>query len=346
MNTQAQFPDFVRFLLDPASHDGQRPELAQTHISWVVLAGDTVYKFKKPVNFGFLDFSTLEKRQFYCAEELRLNRRLCPEIYLDLVAVCRQKDGSLALVSAQDAKAVVEYGVRMRRMPEDRMMIHLIERGELGEAHIDQLVDLLVPFYAQAARQTADGASLARFGAQESVTMNILENFEQTKGFLDQGALSSAQFKTISDAACAVLAQPARFQKRIDADRICECHGDLYSANICLAEKPYVFDCIEFNERFRYSDVAADVAFLAMDLDFHGLENLSCRFIERFADASGDAGLLDMLDFYKGYRAYVRGKIGLFTAQDQSVDEKTRQHSLTSAARYFALAERYAQKQP
>ena len=119
----------------------------------------------------------------------------------------------------------------------------------------------------------------------------------------------------------------------------------MYSANICLADKPYIFDCIEFNERFRYSDVACDVAFLAMDLDYHGLDDLSQHFIERFVQVSGDKGLLDMLNFYKCYRAYVRGKIGLFTANDQSVDEQSRRKCLAGAEQYFRLAMRYAADQ-
>lgn len=345
MTTHTNSPAFVRFLLESADcGSGAAVELVQTHISWVFLVNDTVYKFKKPVNFGFLDFSTLEQRRFYCEQEVALNRRLCPDIYLGMVAVCEQ-NGGLALLPLDQAKDVVEYGIKMRRMPEERMMPHLIERGELGAAHIDQIVDLLVPFYRQAAQQTASGESLARFGAAETVTMNVLENFEQTKGFIGGGALTKEQFDAISTAACAVLAKPERFQKRIQAGAIRECHGDLYSANICLADKPYIFDCIEFNERFRYSDVACDVAFLAMDLDYHGLDDLSRHFIERFVQVSGDRGLLDMLNFYKCYRAYVRGKIGLFTANDQSVDEQSRRKCLAGAEQYFRLAMRYAADQ-
>lgn len=335
-------PPFVRFLLKPEScaHPVERVDLVQTHISYVFLAGEYVYKFKKPVNFGFLDFSELAKRQFYCEQELLLNRRLCPDIYLGLVRV-QQEGSGFALVRGDGvpgAAVVVEYGVQMRRMPEERMMLNLIRAGKLKEGHIDELVAVLVPFYQAA----AGGGDIDDFGKAESVAVNVLENFDQTKDFIGQGALSLAQFETISTYARRVLADAARFQKRIDAGRIRDCHGDLYSANICLADKPYIYDCIEFNQRFRYCDVASDVAFLAMDLDYHGLEALSRRFIESFVQAGGDAGLLSMLDFYKCYRAYVRGKIGLFTANDQGVDERLRKQNLEHAARYFKLAEQYA----
>ena len=341
MSTNTQ-PPFVQFLLQAQSysHPVDKVELVQTHISYVFLAGECVYKFKKPVNFGFLDFSDLGKRRFCCEQELLLNRRLCPEIYLGLVAVCQQGD-AFSLISADKANdlgTVIEYGVQMRRMPEERMMPHLIRAVSLQESHIIDLVEVLTPFYQQA----AGGGEIDSFGRAEAVAVNVLENFDQTQAFIGKGALSQAQFDRISTYARAVLADTQLFQKRIAAGRIRDCHGDLYSANICLAEKPYIYDCIEFNQRFRYCDVASDVAFLAMDLDYHGLEDLAKRFIERFVSASGDNGLPDMLDFYKCYRAYVRGKIGLFTASDPGVPEPVRQQNLDNAARYFVLAEQYA----
>ena len=337
-------PPFVQFLLKPQSyaHPVDTVELVQTHISYVFLAGDFVYKFKKPVNFGFLDFSDLAKRRYCCEQELLLNRRLCPDIYLGLVKLHQQGD-SFSLSDVDDASGageVIEYGVQMRRMPEERMMLNLIRSGALQETHIDELVKVLVPFYQQA----ETGGDIDGFGRAEAVAVNVLENFDQTREFIGQGALSQKQFDGISTYARAILADAPRFQKRIDAGRIRDCHGDLYSANICLAEKPYIYDCIEFNQRFRYSDVASDVAFLAMDLDYHGLGGLSSRFIESFVATSGDTDLPDMLDFYKCYRAYVRGKIGLFTASDQAVDAAIRKQNLDNAARYFVVAEKYATK--
>ena len=334
--TTDQLPPFLQALLRPECYDHPTPDLrlVQTHISLVILAGDFVYKFKKPVNFGFLDFSDLEKRRVCCGQEVLLNRRLCPDIYLGVVEVT-EEPGGWAL---NGTGPVVEYGVRMRRMPEDRMMSNLIKAGALNAGHIDALVGVLADFY----RQAETGESIRRFGTAEAVAVNVLENFEQTQAFIGQGALTQEQFDAISTSARAVLAQPELFQRRIDGGWIRDCHGDLYSANICLADRVYVYDCIEFNERFRFGDVAADVAFLAMDLDFHGLEELSRYFIDRFVQATGDAGLSGMLPFYACYRAYVRGKIGLFTAADPAVDAAVRAECLASAGRYFQLALRYA----
>ena len=329
-------PPFLQALMHPGCYDHPVREvrLVQTHISSVLLAGDYVYKFKKPVNFGFLDFSDLDKRRYYCEQELVLNRRLCPDIYLDLVVVTRETGGGFAL---NGKGQVVEYGVKMVRMPEERMMPRLIQSGALNSGHIDRLVGVLSDFY----RRAEGGADIAAFGTAKAVAVNVLENFDQTQGAVDQGALTREQFDRISRYARDILAQEALFEQRIAGGFIRDCHGDLYSANICLADKVYIFDCIEFNQRFRYSDVASDVAFLAMDLDYHGLGQLSRYFVEQFCQRSNDPGLLAVLDFYKCYRAYVRGKIGLFTAGDPAVDAATRDFSLQQAARYFQLADRY-----
>lgn len=329
-------PDFITALLHPQMypHPAAEVRLVQTHISFVLIAGEFVYKFKKPVDFGFLDFSTLEKRRHCCEQELRLNRRLCPEMYLDMVTLTKES-GGFALNGHGE---VLEYGVKMARMPEDGMMGNLIRAGKLGREQVDAIVDQLIPFYQQAERS----AEIDGFGCAEKVAVNILENFDQTEGFISQGALSRAQFDRISSWSRAFLAQEDRFKQRIAGGYIRDGHGDLYSANICLADKVYIFDCIEFNQRFRCCDVASDVSFLAMDLDFHGLRELSEHFIDRFSQLSGDSGLRGMLNFYKCYRAYVRGKIGLFTAGDLAVDEAVRKSCIEAAAKYFALAASYA----
>jgi aminoglycoside phosphotransferase family enzyme len=329
-------PDFITALLRPKAypHPAGEIKLVQTHISYVLLAGDFVYKIKKPVNFGFLDFTSLEKRRFFCNRELELNRRLCPDLYLGVVAITRAGQK----FSLDGPGEVVEYAVKMARMDEAQMMGRTIEAGQLDAATLDKIVEILVPFYEGA----EGGAVLAGFGTPESVAVNVLENFQQTEDFIGCASLSPAQFQAIGDYARAFLKHGELFAARIDGERIRDCHGDLYSANICLSEPIQIFDCIEFNERFRYCDVASDVAFLAMDLDYHNLPDLSRHFINRFVERSGDRGLLAMLDFYKCYRAYVRGKIGLFTAHAPEVDATTKAASLAQAGRYFQLAERYA----
>lgn len=329
-------PQYIQYLQESSSypHPVEGVQLLQTHISFVLLAGDFVYKWKKPVNFGFLDFSTLEKRKYYCEQELILNRRLCPDLYLDVVTVTREGN----LYSLNGKGEVVEYGVKMVRMPEERMMAHVIGAGQLDHGQIDRIIEVLVPFY-----QRAEGTEvISEFGRAASVAVNVLENFDQTEAFIDQGALGRDQFDQIGDYARAFLKDELRFERRRAAGKIRDCHGDLYSANICLTTPVHIFDCIEFNERFRYSDVAADVAFLAMDLDFHGLDELSTYFVERFVEESADPGLVEMLDFYKCYRAMVRGKINLFTASDPAVDLSVGTRCREQAARYFVLARKYA----
>jgi len=329
-------PVFIQHFLRPENypHPVGDVQLVQTHISYVLLAGDFVYKIKKPVDFGFLDFTTLEKRQMFCQQELELNSRLCPDIYLEVVCI-NEDHGNFALNGSGEPH---EYAVKMRRMPEDKMMPLVIKDNQLSTSEIDAIVNVLIPFYEKADGDTA----IQEFGTAAAVSVNVLENFTQTEDFVGSAALSEKQFETISSFASNFLAREELFQGRIDAYRVRDCHGDLYSANICLADKVYIFDCIEFNQRFRYCDVASDVAFLAMDLDFHGLEELSDYFVERFVEASRDTGVKGMLPFYKSYRAYVRGKISLFTANSPEVDEATKQKCISEAGRYFNLAEKYA----
>jgi hypothetical protein len=334
--SESNLPAFITFFQDPDHYDPAVSEvtLVQTHISYVLIAGDFVYKFKKPVNFGFLDFTSLEKRHHFCQQELLLNRRLCPDIYLDTVSITCTDAG----FDFNGGGEVVEYAVKMKKMPLGGMMPDVIKAGGVDRLTIDRIVDMLVPFY-----EKADcGPDIRKFGTAEAVAVNVLENFEQTAGFIDQGALSKSQFEAIKAYAGAFLEQKKLFLDRSQS-RVKDCHGDLYSANICLAaDKVYIFDCIEFNERFRFCDVASDVAFLAMDLDYQGLFELSDYFIKRFMEKSNDTGLMKMLNFYKCYRAYVRGKIGLFTAHAPEVDTKTAQAALDAAKKYFILAEKYA----
>jgi len=334
--TANQLPPFIQALQQTSAypHPVSEIKLVQTHISYVLLAGDFVYKIKKPVNFGFLDFTSLDKRKHFCEEELRLNRRLCPSLYLEVLPITQDGD----TIGLNGAGPAIEYCVKMARMPEERMMGAVIKGGQLTAAMLDGIVDLLVPFYQKA----EGGAEIQAFGTAQAVSVNVLENFDQTVTFIGCPALSQGQFDRISAYAKKFLTQAALFQQRIEAGKVRDCHGDLYSANICLAEQIYIYDCIEFNQRFRYCDVASDVAFLAMDLDFHGLSDLSNHFISTFSNRANDPGLNQLLNFYKCYRAYVRGKIGLFTAHAPEVDAATKASCLEQAKKYFDLAAVYA----
>ncbi|MFA5183446.1 MAG: hypothetical protein WC405_19205 [Syntrophales bacterium] len=309
-------------------------ELIQTHISWVFITDCFAYKVKKPVDLGFLNFTTLRRRHYYLHQELILNRRLCPDVYLEVLPITIHR-GHLRL----GAKGrPVEYALKMRRLPQERMMDELAERGELKQEHLDGIIAQLVPFYAQA----ATGPKINNFGEPALIAYNHEENFSLTEDLVGY-LLSNELFERIGAFARNFLIDHrSLFLQRIREGRIRDCHGDLHMRNICLADQVYIFDCIEFNHRFRNGDVAADVGFLAMDLDFHGFKDLSRYFAERLAVASRDAELLVVLDFYKCYRAYVRGKIAAFTARDPGLAPEARAQAEQTAQAYFMLAGEYA----
>jgi len=315
-------------------------EIIQTHISYVFIADELVYKIKKPVNFGFLDFTTLELRKHFCEKEVELNRRLCPEVYLGVVPIS-EKEGSYELESGEN---IVEYAVKMQKLPIEGMMEKLIKEGSVTKEHIDLIVDILVPFFKNA----RTGKGIDEYGSIETVSFNTEENFTQTKGYVGR-AINRWRYEEIVKWTRSFIKQnQTLFESRISGGFIREGHGDLYSANACFDDlrKVYIFDCIEFNERFRCGDVASDIAFLSMDLDFHGFRELSEYFVNSYVENSGDRDLLKVLNFYKCYRAYVRGKIGCFTSDDQALPEEKRKEALETARKYFDLAYLYAEGKP
>ncbi len=317
------------------SHGPECVDLVQTHISWVFLAGDLVFKVKKPVDYGFLDFTSLEKRRHFCGEEVRLNRRLCPDLYLGVEPLTLDGEGRVRMGGPGEP---LDYAVKMKRMPSDGMMLEKLDRGEVGQETMDVLAGLLADFY----RLAETGGTVDEFGSREVIKFNTDENFAQTADYVDV-ALSEERFGRIRSFTDSFLEERGDLlERRIRGGYIRDCHGDLHMANICLGEKVWIFDCIEFNERFRFSDVASDLAFLAMDLDFRGRPELAERLVERYVELSGDKELPELLDFYKCYRAYVRGKINCFTFDQPAVPAIERERALDQARRYFALAYRYA----
>lgn len=317
-----------------------RIKIIQTHISYVFVLDQVVYKIKKPVDFGFLDFTTLEKRRHFCEKEIELNRRLCPELYLGVEPVVRTPEGYRIGGEGE----VVDYAVKMKRMPEEGMMSNLLKKNSVNEKHIDLVVEALVEFYKNA----RTGPGVNEYGSIETVRFNTEENFSQTAPYVGIAIPSHRYEHIISYTRDFIESNRDLFERRIREGRIREGHGDLYSQNICFkdTEKVYIFDCIEFNERFRSGDVASEVAFLSMDLDYHNRQDLSEYFVKRFVERTGDRDLLKVLDFYKTYRAYVRGKIGCFTYSSDEVPEETRTLALEDARRYFNLAYRYTGGRP
>jgi aminoglycoside phosphotransferase family enzyme len=291
---------------------------------------------KKPVDLGFLNFTTLRRRHYYLKQELALNRRLCPEIYLGVLPVT-EEDGQVRVGGRGHP---LEYLLQMVRMPQERMMDEVADRGELTPEVMDRLVGVLAPFY----RRAATGPRVNRYGEIGVIIYNHEENFARMKPLVGE-LLSPEAFREIRDFARGYLAARGDlFRRRLREGRIRDCHGDLHMKNICLANGIYIFDCIEFNPRFRYGDVAADAAFLAMDLDFHGLGHCRRRFAGGCAAALADPDLLEMLPFYQCYRACVRGKINAVAALEPEMPIAERDRAREAAQAYFALAGTYARE--
>lgn len=331
-----ELPPLVQAMLDPTfyPHHPQEVALIQTHISYLFLAGDLVYKVKKPVDFGFLDFTTLEKRHYYCQEEVRLNRRFSPHVYLAVIPLS-VVDDSFRL---GDDTAVVEYTVQMRRINEDHMLYRLLETGGVGPETMQRIGKHLAKAYGAI---PSDEKARA-FGSLEVISTNIVENFEQTRKYIN-GPLSREAFEAIESWSLDFIKDSRTlFEQRVAQGCIKDCHGDLHLQHICVeGEQIYVFDCIEFNERFRFGDVASDVAFLAMDLDGNGHPDLARAFVDAYTEASGDTTLAEALPFYKVYRAYVRAKITSFMLDDAGLDKRTKKEAFQRAKAYYDLARTY-----
>ena len=325
-------------MMEPAFYPEkpQKVELVETHISYVFIAGDMVYKVKKPVDFGFLDFTSLEKRKEFCNQEVVLNRRLAPEAYLGVVPICEDRSGQLAL--GEGRGRTVEYAVKMIRLPQDRMLKALLYARKAGVADIEAIAAKVADFHAQA----ATGGEIDEMGKIETVRFNCEENFEQTKKYIGL-AVTREKYDFVRDYVSAFMTrEKALFEKRILEHRIRDCHGDLHLEHICMVNGIVIFDCIEFNERFRYSDTASEVAFLAMDLDYNGYSEYAKSFVAAYIRASGDHDLIRLLDFYRCYRAYVRAKVISFRLDEPDMTGASRRAVSAAASRYYDLALGYA----
>ncbi len=334
--TSLDHSGLVELMKDPAfyPHDVQEVEYLQTHVSSVFLTGPLAYKLKKPVDFGFLDFTTVELRKNFCQKELELNRRLAPSVYLRVEPITVE-DGHPVLGGPGPA---VDWVVVMQQLDQRRLGPRVLERGELSVEMIESVVDVLVPFY----RAAKTGPGVDEFGAMEVVKFNTDENFEQTEGYVGS-AIPRGEYDDIMSATDRFYEEKGGiFHRRIEEGWTRECHGDLHLGNIFFETPPVIFDCIDFNERFRCSDVAVDLAFLVMDLDFQGVPDLARRVVEHYVDRAGDEGFLEMVDFYCCYRAYVRGKIACFTSSDPALSPAEQERQLGLAREYFHLAHRYA----
>lgn len=315
-----------------------RPEsvrLIQTHISYLFLAGAYVYKVKKAVDFGFLDFTSLEKRKRYCDEELRLNRRLAPDVYIEVAEISEDKDGNVTLGAGSN---VVEYAVRMKLLPADRMLKELLAKGEVELSIMEAIARKVADFH----RHAATGGKIDLMGGIEVIRKNHDENFAQTEQYIGI-TIREYEYAFIQSYIYDFMERHKELLAgRVAKHNIRECHGDLHLEHICITGDIIIFDCIEFNERFRYIDVAAEVAFLAMDLDYNGYPEHARTFVNAYIREAGDHDISLLLNFYTCYYAYVRGKVISFRTHDGAINPQDRDEARETAAKYFDLAYTYA----
>jgi len=334
-STTSRLPELVQALLDPKTYPEApgRVQLMQTQMSFVFIAGDFVYKVKKPVNLGYLDYTTLTKRRFFCQREVELNRRLCPDAYLGIVPIVKAR----GKISLGGRGRVIDCAVKMRYLPQDRMMNVLLANNQVSAEMVTQVAQKLVEFHKKA----ETNAAISAFGDIGTIMVNTEENFDQTEKSIGR-TISQEKYDRIRNYTRRFIENNASlFGQRVAGGRIRDGHGDLHAAHICFTDSICIYDCIEFNERFRYCDVASEIAFLAMDLDHYGRADLSRSFVKAYVDFSQDEELLKLLNFYKCYRAYVRGKVESFKLDDPYISEEEKERSRQAASSYFELAESY-----
>jgi aminoglycoside phosphotransferase family enzyme/predicted kinase len=333
--TEATDQRVIQAMRNPGFYDHpvERVELIETHISLIFLAGDFAYKVKKPVNFGFLDFSTLAKRRHYCHEELRLNRRFAPRLYLAVKRIGGSRDAP-----GLDRQPALEYAVKMRRFPQDRQLDRMLAAGRLEARHIKAFAAQIAELHHRALPVSADQP----YGSPGSIIAPMLENFAQLGPLLHASASGQqlARLEQWTQHAFAALQETLR-QRKTDGF-IRECHGDAHLANMAwFDDQPLLFDCIEFNENLRWIDVINDIAFLVMDLDDRGETGLGWEFLNHYLQETGDYRGLTLLNFYRVYRAMVRAKVTGLRLDQGHLDEGRRRQTAQLLQSYLDLAERY-----
>jgi aminoglycoside phosphotransferase family enzyme/predicted kinase len=314
-------------------------ELRQTHTSYVFLAGDLVYKVKKPVRFPFIDCSDLHKRRVFCFDEVRLNSRFSPRVYLGVHAIFKRGDRfSLGPSVARGHPKAVEYAVKMVRLPDDRMLDHLVVEHRVVAGAIRSLATRIAQFHAGAATSRAQ-----TYGSSDALWRSISGELAEDAEFIGR-TLERSQFIAIETFCRSFIASHRQLlDARVSQGRVREGHGDLRAEHISISDgRIEVIDCVEFSERLRYGDVASEIAFLAMDLERLEAAELADELVEAYAEVTNDEELPMLMPFYKCYRACVRGKVESLRSLEPEVGSGERQRSRGLARRYFALAYRYA----
>lgn len=337
LTNQAFTERMIAFLQQPESyqHVPAAVEIRQTHASILAIAPPYVYKVKKHVNLGFMDFTTLEARKANCEREIQLNSRLCPDLYVGIIPVTSQ-EGQL---SFHGNGKIVDYALQMYQLEEGYFLNQRMEKGEVDISGMEPVLRKLANFYQM---QTPDEA-LQEYGSLASIGKNVLDNLKGIESFVTD-TTGKAVLSILGTYVNAFMRrQSALFEKRMQEHRIKDCHGDLHLDHIHIKEGNIcIYDCIEFNDHFRYSDVAADIAFLCMDLDFHQRQDLAGEVSRHMANLLQDPDMEKLMDFYKCYRACVRAKVAVIQSGETEVSEAGRLSSRALAAQYLQLGLRYA----
>jgi uncharacterized protein len=335
-----KLPAMVQALLKPEIYPEptKNVRLEQTQMSFVFIGDEYVYKTKKAVNLGYLDYTTLEQRKFFCDKEVELNQRLSPDTYIGVIPITK-KDKKYAIGGRG---GIVEYAVKMKVLPGDRMLDVLLKENSVTDDMMPRVAVKMADFHSKA----ATNSQVNIFGNIDTITHNNEENLSQMGKYIGR-TLSRQEHQQIADFTRKFIKENAPLlEKRIKENRIRDCHGDLHAAHICFENGLIIYDCIEFNDRFRYCDVASEVAFLAMDLDHNGRADLARSFVKSYIESSKDADLKKLLRFYKCYRACVRGKVSCFKLDDPYITEQQRLEAQYNAESYFDLACSYANSIP
>jgi len=327
-------------MLDPAFYDHPvtEVELIETHISWIFLAGEFAYKLKKPVNFGFLDFSTLEKRRHFCQEELRINKRFAPQLYLEVIRIGGKQERPKL-----NGKPALDYAVKMKRFPQQKQLDRMLAAGQLTNNHIEKFAEKIAGIHKDAPIAKTN----SKFGSPQAIIDPILQNFIQIRHFFpDPGMLRQVDRLEEWSRETYTRLEPI-FRQRKSSGFIRECHGDTHLANMAWFDgAPLLFDCIEFNESLRWIDPISDVAFLAMDLDDRGESALGWRFLNRYLQECGDYPGMTLLNFYKVYRAMVRVKVTCLRLSQSDLSAAERNNDLELLQSYLQLATGYMTPKP
>ncbi|MBI2969877.1 MAG: AAA family ATPase [Gammaproteobacteria bacterium] len=316
-------------------HAVQHCTIIETHISLVLLTGRYAYKFKKPLNLGFLDFTTLDKRRHFCEEELRLNRRLAPRHYLDVVPVT----GPRRRPRVGGAGPALEFAVKMLQFPREMELDTLVARAGLSPELADRLARRIADFHDRAAAAPGDG----RFGSTDGILQPALQNFEAPAAALrgnDRAMARLHEIEAWTRASCAALEEV--FKARLAAGRVHECHGDMHLGNMVLHDGELViFDCIEFCEELRWIDVMSELAFLLMDLDCLRQTGPAWRLLNAYLEHSGDYAGLSVLRFYQVYRAMVRAKVAAIRLAQENFPAGQRDGESKRLVEHLDLARHY-----